>query len=149
MSLEQKIYDCIKGAMKAREQVALRALRAIKSEILLFNTSGTGQTLDQAGEIKILQKMIKQRADSLALYEQEGREDLASKEREEIEVIKPFLPDQLSEDELKEVIQGIIDETGAQSMKDMGKVMGMASKKIQGKADNKTIAGMVKLLLQS
>lgn len=149
MSLEQKVNDSIKGAMKARDQVALRALRAIKSEILLFNTSGTGQTLDQAGEIKILQKMIKQRADSLALYEQESREDLASKEREEIEVIKPFLPDQLSEKELKEVIQEIIDETGAQSMKDMGKVMGMASKKIQGKADNKTIAGMVKLLLQS
>ena len=149
MSLEQKVNDSIKGAMKARDQVALRALRAIKSEILLFNTSGTGQTLDQAGEIKILQKMIKQRADSLALYEQEGREDLASKEREEIELINPFLPAQLSEDELKEVIQGIIDETGAQSMKDMGKVMGMASKKVQGKADNKTIAGMVKLLLQS
>jgi len=149
MSLEQKVNDSIKGAMKARDQVALRALRAIKSEILLFNTSGTGQTLDQAGEIKILQKMIKQRADSLALYEQESREDLASKEREEIEVIKPFLPDQLSEKELKEVIQEIIDETGAQSMKDMGKVMGMASKKVQGKADNKTIAGMVKLLLQS
>lgn len=149
MSLEQKVNDSIKGAMKARDQVALRALRAIKSEILLFNTSGTGQTLDQAGEIKILQKMIKQRADSLALYEQEGREDLALKEREEIVVIEPFLPAQLSEDELKEVIKEIIDTTGAQSMKDMGKVMGMASKKVQGKADNKTIAEMVKLLLQS
>ncbi len=149
MSLEQKVNDSIKDAMKARDQVALRALRAIKSEILLFNTSGSGKTLDQAGEIKILQKMIKQRADSLALYEQEGREDLASKEREEIEVIKPFLPTQLSEDDLKEIIQGVIFKTGAQSMKDMGKVMGMASKEVQGKADNKKIAEIVKILLQT
>ena len=148
MSLEQKVTESIKEAMKAKDQGALRALRAIKSEILLFQTSGTNKPLDETAEIKILQKMIKQRADSLDIYTEQGRSDLADIEQEEINVIKPFLPAQLSADELKAIVEEIIQQTGASSMKDMGKVMGMASKKIAGKADNKSIAEMVKSLLQ-
>ena len=148
MSLELKINSALKEAMKAKNQGALRALRAIKSEILLYKTSGANTELDSAGEIKILQKMIKQRADSLAIYEKENREDLAVKEREEIQVIKPFLPEQFSPEQLNKVIQEIINESGATGMKDMGKVMGLASQKLAGKADNKSVATLVKQLLQ-
>lgn len=148
MSLESKVNDALKNAMKARDQGALRALRAIKSEILLFKTSGLDKELLEADEIKILQKMVKQRNDSLALYEQEGREDLAIKEREEIAVIQPFLPAQLSQEELEELVSGIIQDSGAEGMKDMGKVMGMAKGKVAGKADNKVLADTIKRLLQ-
>lgn len=147
MSLEAKITTDLKAAMKAKDQGALRGIRAIKSAILLFKTSGTGDTLDEAGEIKLLQKLVKQRKDSLEIFEQQGREDLASKEREEIEVIEKYLPEQLSAEKLEGIIKDIIAKTGAESMKDMGKVMGMASKQLAGQADGKTISTVVKQLL--
>lgn len=147
MSLETKIANDLKEAMKAKNQGALRALRAIKAAILLQKTDGSGTELDEAGEIKLVQKLIKQRKDSLEIYEKQNREDLAIPEREEIEVLSQYLPEQLSEDKLKEIISNIIAETGASSMKDMGKVMGLANQKLAGKADGKTISSMVKTLL--
>ena len=139
--------SALKNAMKAKDQGALRALRAIKSEILLFQTSGAGTELDEAAEIKLLQKMIKQRKDSLDIFEKENRSDLAAKESEEIAVIEQFLPKQMGDDELKNVIENIIHSTGASSIKDMGKVMGMATKTVAGQAEGQRIAAMVKSLL--
>lgn len=147
MSLESKIQSDLKEAMKAKDQAAMRSLRAIKSAILLFQTSGAGKELDEAAEIKMLQKLVKQRQESLDIYEKQGREDLARTEREEIGIIKKYLPEQLSEEKLREIISGIVSETGASSMKDMGRVMGMANQKLAGKADGKTIATIVKELL--
>ena len=147
MSLEMKIQNDLKDAMKAKDQAALRSLRAIKSAILLHKTSGSGVELDEGGEIKMLQKLVKQRQESLDIYEKQGREDLAKTEREEIDVIKRYLPEQLGADELKEIIAAIVSEVGATSMKDMGRVMGMANQKLAGKADGKAIAGVVKELL--
>lgn len=147
MSLESTITKDLVTAMKAKDQAALRALRAIKSEILLFKTSGTGDSLNDVAEIKMLQKMVKQRKDSLAVYEEQGREDLAVKEREEIEVISRYLPEQMSDAELRSFVSGLIAELGAESMKDMGRVMGQANQRLGGKADGKTIAGVVKELL--
>lgn len=147
MSLEKKVMTSLKDAMKAKDQAALRALRAIKSAILLLQTDGSGKELDEAGEIKLLQKLVKQRKDSLDIYVKQNREDLAKKEREEITVIEKFLPEQMSAEDLEKLIQDIITKTGASSMKDMGKVMGMASKQLAGKADGKTISGVVKKLL--
>ena len=147
MSLEQKIMTDLKAAMKAKDQAALRTIRAIKSAILLKKTDGTGSELDEAGEIKLIQKLAKQRQDSLDIYVKQGREDLAATEREELEVLKNYLPEQLDEAALTEVIQKIIADTGADSMKDMGRVMGMASKQLAGKADGKAISQIVKSLL--
>lgn len=147
MSLESKIQSDLKEAMKAKDQAAMRSLRAIKSAILLFQTSGEGKELDEAAEIKMLQKLVKQRQESLEIFEKQGRDDLARTEREEIEVIKKYLPEQLSEEKVKEIISGIVRESGASSMKDMGRVMGMANKELAGKADGKTIAGLVRELL--
>lgn len=147
MSLETTINEDLKTAMKAKDQVALRGIRAIKSAILLYNTSGTGEELNSEKEISLLQKLIKTRQDSLDIYEKQGREDLAVIEREEIDIIKRYLPQQLSEEEIQAVIKSIIERTGASSMKDMGKVMGEASKEMAGKADGKTISAVVKALL--
>ncbi|MEO5906449.1 MAG: GatB/YqeY domain-containing protein [Saprospiraceae bacterium] len=147
MSLESTINEDLKNAMKARDQVRLRGIRAIKSAILIFNTSGSGEEMSQEKEIALLQKLIKQRQDSLDIFEKQGREDLASIERDEIAVIMRYLPQQLSEDELKTAIQSIISRTGAASMKDMGKVMAEASKELAGKADGKAISGVVKAML--
>lgn len=147
MSLETKIQSDLKEAMKSKDQAAVRSLRAIKSAILLFQTSGQGKELDETAEIKMLQKLVKQRQESLEIYEKQGREDLAQTEREEIEVIRRYLPEQLGEDELREVIQKIVEETGASSMKDMGRVMGIANQQLAGKADGRTISGIVKSLL--
>ncbi len=147
MTLEEKINNDLKTAMKAKDQVGLRGIRAIKSAILLAKTDGSGNELNRDLEIKLLQKLVKQRKDSLDIYEKQNREDLAVKEREEIEVIEKYLPKQLDEAELKGIIQKIITQTGASSMKDMGKVMGMASKQLAGKADGKAISGVVKQLL--
>lgn len=149
MSLEKTITTALKEAMKAKDQVALRGIRAIKAAILLAKTDGSGQDLDAQGEIKILQKLVKQRQESLDIYTKQGREDLAVIEQEEIEVIQRFLPEQMSEDDLKNLIQGVITETGASSMKDMGKVMGLVSQKVAGQADGKTVASIVKQLLNS
>ncbi|MEO1259149.1 MAG: GatB/YqeY domain-containing protein [Bacteroidota bacterium] len=147
MSLETKIMEDLKAAMKNKDDAAKRSIRAIKAAILLQKTDGSGKVLDEAGEIKLLQKLVKQRQDSLEIYEKQGREDLATPEREEIEVIKKYLPEQMSEADLEDVLKKIIEMTGASSMKDMGKVMGMASKELAGKADGKTISGLVKRLL--
>lgn len=147
MSLETTINQDLKTAMKAKDQVALRGIRAIKSAILLAKTDGSGADLDETAEIKLLQKLVKQRRDSLEIYEKQNREDLATTEREEIEVIERYLPAQLSEDELREKIREIIETTGASGMKDMGRVMGSATGQLGGRADGKTIASIVKELL--
>jgi uncharacterized protein len=147
MSLESIINEDLKTAMKAKDQVALRGIRAIKSAILLYNTSGSGSELSPDGEIALLQKLVKQRQDSLDIYEKQGREDLAVVEREEIEVIMRYLPKQMTEDELKTAVKGIMDRIGATTMKDMGKVMAEASKEFAGKADGKTISAVVKAML--
>ena len=147
MSLEKKVMTAMKTAMKNKDKDALRGLRAIKSAILLEKTSGSDKELDEEGEIKLLQKLIKQRKDSISIYEEQGRDDLAKTEKEEIEVIQQFLPEQLSEEELKGILQKIIDDTGASSMADMGKVMGRAMGEVKGRADGKTISAMVKRLL--
>ena len=147
MSLESRVMGDLKAAMKAKDQAALRSLRAIKSAILLAKTDGSGKELDESGEIKLVQKLVKQRKDSLEIYEKQSREDLAEKEREEIKILTKYLPEQLDAAKLESIVKGIIEQVGASSMKDMGKVMGMASKQLAGKADGKTISGVVKALL--
>ena len=147
MSLEATINEDLKTAMKAKDQPGLRGIRAIKSAILIFNTSGTGEALNTEKEIALLLKLVKQRQDSLDIYVKQGREDLAVVEREEIEVIMRYLPKQLTEEELKTEIQAIMTRLGATSMKDMGKVMAEASSAFAGKADGKTISLVVKSML--
>ena len=148
MNLEQQIMTQMKEAMKAKNEAVLRALRSIKAEIIKAKTEpGAGGEIDEATEQKFLQKMMKQRRDSLEIFEKQGREDLAVKEKEEMAVIEKFLPKQLEEAELKEMVKKIIAETGASSPADMGKVMGVASRQLAGKADGKTISTMVKDLL--
>ena len=148
MSLEQKVMAELKTAMLAKDEKSLRSLRAIKSAIILAKTAeGAGGEIKEEDEIKLLQKLVKQRKDSLEIYEKQNREDLAEKEREEISVIEKFLPKQMDEAELRTIIQKIIDETGASSPADMGKVMGAANKQLAGKAEGKTIAGIVKDIL--
>ncbi len=149
MNLEAKIMESLKTAMKAKDEVALRTLRAIKAAIIIEKTAeGASGEIDEATEIKMLQKMAKQRKDSLQIFEQQQREDLASKEREELAIIEQFLPAQMSEEEIKQALQQIINTVGASSMADLGKVMGIASKELAGKADGKLIATLVKELLQ-
>ncbi len=148
MALEQQIMAEMKDAMKSKNEGALRGLRAIKAEIIKAKTEpGAAGEIDEATEQKFLQKMMKQRKDSLEIFEKQGREDLAVKEREEIAIIERFMPTQLSEAEIKSVVAAIIAETGASSAADMGKVMGVASKQLAGKADGKTISTIVKELL--
>ncbi|MCB0597323.1 MAG: GatB/YqeY domain-containing protein [Lewinellaceae bacterium] len=149
MSLEERINQDLKAAMKAKDQAALRGIRAVKAAILLEKTSGASHDITEEMELKILQKLVKQRKDSLDIYEKQNREDLAQTEREEIEVIKRYLPKQLSREELKAEVKKVIDELGASSMKDMGMVMGTASKKLAGKADGKTMSGIVRELLNA
>ena len=147
MTLEERIMADMKSAMKNKDKVALRAIRAVKAAILLAKTDGTGTELDAEKEIKLVQKMVKQRKDSYDIYIKQGREDLAAVEKEEIDVISNYLPEQMGEEELKAFIQNIISELGAEGMKDMGKVMGVASSKLAGKSDGKTISGVVRSLL--
>jgi uncharacterized protein YqeY len=148
MSLEQQIMTGMKEAMKAKNEGVLRALRGIKAEIIKAKTEpGAAGEIDEATEQKFLQKMMKQRRDSLDIFEKQGREDLAIKEKEEMAVIEKFLPKQLDEVELKEIIKKIVGETGASTPADMGKVMGVASKQLAGKADGKTVSSIVKELL--
>lgn len=134
--------------MLAKDEAALRSLRAVKAAILLAKTSegGSGE-LKEDDEVKLLQKLVKQRKDSLEIFEKQNREDLALKEREEIAVIEKFLPKQLSAEEIKTALSKIIADTGASSPADMGKVMGAATKQLAGKADGKTISSLVKELL--
>ena len=148
MSLEQQIMTEMKDAMKSKNEGLLRSLRAIKAEIIKAKTEpGAGGEINEATEQKFLQKMMKQRKDSLEIFEQQNRADLAQKEKEEIAVIEKFLPKQLSAEELKEELSKIIAEVGASSPADLGKVMGIATKKFAGKADGKTISALVKELL--
>ena len=148
MNLEQKIMAELKTAMLARDEKALRSLRAIKAAILLAKTAeGAGGELKEEDEIKLLQKLVKQRKDSLEIYQQQSRTDLAQKEQEEIEVIEKFLPKQLSSEELRTLLAKIIAEVGAISPADIGKVMGAATKQLAGKADGKAISAIVKELL--
>jgi len=148
MSLSKDIMVKLKEAMKAKDSVALESLRAVKSAILLAQTeNGSKEELTEAVEIKLLQKLVKQRKDSAALYKEQGREDLAEPEIAQAAVISQFLPAQMGEEEVKAIVASVIAETGATSMKDMGKVMGLASQKLAGKAEGKVISFMVKQLL--
>jgi uncharacterized protein len=145
MALEEQIMAEMKDAMKAKNEAALRSLRAIKAEIIKAKTDpGAGGEINEATEQKFLQKMMKQRRDSLEIFEKQGRADLAEKEKEEMAVIERFLPKQMTEEEINEAVKKIIAETGASSAADMGKVMGIASKQLAGKADGKTISAIVK-----
>lgn len=148
MSLEQNIMAEMKEAMKSKNEAALRGLRAIKAEIIKAKTEpGANGQISGDTEIKMLQKMVKQRKDALEIYQQQSRADLAQKEEEEIAIIERFLPKQMSEAELKEALAKIITEVGAASPADMGKVMGTATKQLSGKADGKAISAAVKELL--
>lgn len=148
MSLQAKVMEELKEAMKAKNTVALESLRAIKSAILLAKTeAGATEELTEADELKLLQKLVKQRKDSAALYSQQGREDLAQPELAQMAVIEKFLPKQLTEEEIIAAVKGFIADVGATTAKDMGKVMGVASKALAGKADGKLISEIVKKLL--
>ena len=148
MSLLQQINDDLKTAMKAKDEARLRGVRAIRSAILLAQTEkGGSKDLSDEDIMKLLQKLVKQRKDSLAIYEQQGRSDLAQQEQEEIDVLSSYLPKAMSEDELRAAVQAIITAAGASSMKDMGRVMGMANQQLAGKVDGSAIAALVKQLL--
>ena len=148
MSLELKITTALKEAMKSKNQMSLTALRAVKSAILLHKTQKSSKgELSEEDEMKLLQKLVKQRKDSADIYKGQGRNDLADPELKETEIIQQFLPKALSEDEVKEVVKSIIEEIGADGMKDMGKVMGISTKKLMGKADGKMISTIVKEIL--
>ncbi len=149
MSLQTQVMDAIKIAMKAKDAGALAALRAIKSELLLASTSASSGDLTEADEIKILQKLVKQRKESATIFSEQNREDLAKPELEQAAIIEQFLPEQMSEEEVAKVVEEIIAQTGASSMKDMGKVMGLTNSKLGGKADGKTISGIVKARLSN
>ncbi|MBT8326224.1 MAG: GatB/YqeY domain-containing protein [Bacteroidia bacterium] len=149
MSLSDQISKQLIVAMKAKDQGTLRALRAIKAALLLLQTQEGGKPVTEADEIAALVKMAKQRKDSIAIYKEQNRTDLSQIEEEELAVIEKFLPEQMSEDDIKKEVQSIISQVGAQGMKDMGKVMGMASGKLKGKADGKVIADIVKELLSN
>ncbi len=145
MSLQKQIMDAMKTAMKEKNATALEALRAVKSALLLAQTEGGAkEELSEDQEIKLLQKLVKQRKDSAAIFTEQGRNDLADPEIAQAAIIEQFLPEQMNEEEIAKVIDAIITQTGASSMKDMGKVMGMASGQLMGKADGKTISTIVK-----
>ena len=145
MSLQERIMSQLKDAMRAKDAVKLEALRAIKSGLLLAQTeTGSKEAISEEEEIKLLQKLVKQRKDSAAIYKEQNREDLAKPELDQAAVIEQFLPEQLSEEEVEAKVDEIIAQTGAEGMKDMGKVMGLASQELAGKADGKTISMIVK-----
>lgn len=148
MNLETQVMAQMKDAMKSKNEAALRSLRAIKAAIIIAKTSeGANGEVSPEEEMKILQKMVKQRKDSLEIFQQQGRADLALKEQEELDIIQVFLPAQLEGDALLEAIKAVISEVGATSSADMGKVMGVATKRLAGKADGKAISAAVKQLL--
>ena len=149
MSLEVKIQIALKEAMKAKDAAGLRTLRAVKTAISMQKTErGASETLSTEQEAKILQKMVKQRNDALSIYQKENRNDLAEKEQEEIAVLKKFLPKQLSIEELEDILRSMVDTSGLNSKKDMGRLMGMDNIKLAGVSDGKTIASVLKNLLQ-
>ncbi|WP_430907630.1 GatB/YqeY domain-containing protein [Maribacter sp. 2-571] len=145
MGLQQQVMEQMKEAMKSKDKVALESLRAIKSALLLAQTSGNSNDgLTEEEEVKLVQKLVKQRKDSAAIFQEQGREDLAAPELEQVAVIEQFLPEQLDEAAIENVVADVIQKTGASGMKDMGKVMGMVSKQLAGQADGKTISTIVK-----
>ncbi|MBC6999916.1 GatB/YqeY domain-containing protein [Cytophaga sp. FL35] len=144
MSLQQKVMEQMKVAMKSKDSVALESLRAIKSALLLAQTSGSGTDMTEEEEIQLVQKLVKQRKDSAAIFKEQGRDDLAEPELAQVAVIEQFLPEQLTEEEIEKVVVQTIDSIGAEGMKDMGKVMGIVSKELAGQADGKTISAIVK-----
>lgn len=149
MALLENIDQAIKQALLAKDQVNLRGLRAIKAALLLAKTEkGASENLDEDTEIKILQKLVKQRKESAEIYKQQNREDLLKIELEEVAVIESFLPKALNPEELEAAIKSIIEETGASSIKDLGKVMGLATQRLGGRADGKSISNLAKSLLQ-
>ena len=147
MTLEERINADIKAAMLAKERKKLDALRAVKSAILLLKTNGSGEAISEEAEIACLQKLVKQRKESAELYKQQNRMDLYEDEAFQQAVIEAYLPEQMSEEEIRTTLQNIVSETGASSMKDMGKVMGAAQKAFAGRADNKLVSAIVKELL--
>lgn len=147
MSLEEKVNQDLVVALKAKDDAALRGVRAIKSAILLAKTDGSGQPVDEAREVQILQKLVKTRQESFDIFTKNNRPELAQKEQEEIEVIKRYLPKMLEGADLEAILKKIVAETGAVSAKDMGKVMGAANKQLAGKADGRAISEIVKKLL--
>lgn len=147
MNLTERINNDIKEAMKAQDKGRLEALRAIKSAILLANTDGTGKPLDEEREIGLLQKLVKQRKESLEIYEKQNRVDLANVEAGQLAVISEYLPKPLTEGELEAMVRAAIEQTGAASVKDMGKVVGVVMKQANGRAEGSAISGMVKRLL--
>ena len=148
MSLINRISESIKTAMKEKDSIKLESLRAVKSALILLQTEkGSGSQIPKSEEIKTLQKLVKQRKDSAEIYRSQNRSDLAELEINQSKIIEDFLPQQISEDELRKIITNIIDQNEASGMKDMGKVMGIATKELLGKADGKTISALVKSLL--
>ncbi len=148
MSLTDKINNDIKTAMLAKESRKLEALRAVKAALLLAKTDkSSGGEISEDAEIKILHKLVKQRKESAELYRSQNRPELAEEEEFQYSIIEKYLPEQMNEDELRKIVQNIIEQLGAESMKDMGKVMGTASKQLAGKADNRVVSGIVKELL--
>ncbi|GLU42527.1 GatB/YqeY domain-containing protein [Allomuricauda sp. NBRC 101325] len=149
MGLQEKVMTEMKAAMKAKDTVALESLRAIKSAILLAKTEKVGTELSEEDEVKLIQKLVKQRKDSATIYKEQGREDLAEPELAQVAVIEKFLPEQLTEEEIEKVVVQTIEKVGATGMQDMGKVMGLVSKELAGQADGKTISTIVKAKLSS
>jgi len=147
MNLEERIMEDLKIAMKNQDKAAMRGLRAVKSALLLLKTDGSGKEITPEREIQLLQKLVKQRRESIAIFEKENRTDLAEVEKEEVSIIEKYLPEALSVEELEKFIKTIISSSGATSMKDMGKVIGLASKELAGKADGRAISEMVKKCL--
>ncbi|MBM1108098.1 GatB/YqeY domain-containing protein [Aurantibacter crassamenti] len=144
MGLQQEVMEQMKAAMKAKDSVALQSLRAIKSALLMASTESGAGELSEDDEIKMIQKLVKQRKDSAAIFTEQGRADLAEPELAEVAIIEKFLPAQLTEEEVEKVVISVIESTGAAGMKDMGKVMGLVSKELAGQADGKTISTIVK-----
>lgn len=147
MSLLEKINEDLKTAMKQKDQAALRAIRAIKSGLLLMQTEEGRSEIKENDEVRLLQKMLRQRMESIAIYEKQNRKDLADSEKEEIEIISKYLPAQMTEDDVRKVIEFVIAETGAKSPADIGKVMSGAMVKLSGKSDGKTISAIARELL--
>ena len=144
MSLQENVNEQLKAAMKAKDTVALESLRAIKTAIMMTQTQAGAKELTSDDEIKLVQKLVKQRKDSVEIFHQQGRVDLAEPEEAQIKIIEQFLPEQLDDAAITEIVAAIIAKTGAAGMQDMGKVMGMASKAMAGKADGKTISSIVR-----
>lgn len=149
MELEKKVMEKLKEAMREKDHGRMDALRAVKAAILNAKTASGIKELDEKTELQLLQRLVKQRLDSMQIFQGQNRPDLAEKEETQAQIIAEFLPEQLSEEEIEKIIDEIIEQTGAESMKDMGKVMGMASERTAGKADNKTISVIVRRKLVS